>query len=295
MAEQRVADELGLAHAFAGQEVLVAVGLPFGFEQEAVVVRAVEFEVEIADAVHENAGAFALGMLKNLLRSADFIDDTFIHVDHAGAHIAGEVHFMRHNGHGHSLAGQGADDGEHLAHHGGIQGGGRLIEEDDFRVHREAASNGCALLLAAGKFIGHGMCLFCHADEFQQLHGLGLGFLSALAQQLYGTDAHVVQHGKVVEQVEGLEDHAHLLAQFRGVDFAVEHFLAINDDAAPGGLLQQVQAAQESALTGAGGADDGDDFALLDVQVHITQNIQIIEALLKVFDLNHRFKRWCER
>ena len=45
-AEQDIADELGLAHALAGQEVLVAVLLPFGFEGIAVVIPAVEAEVK---------------------------------------------------------------------------------------------------------------------------------------------------------------------------------------------------------------------------------------------------------
>ena len=53
----------------------------------------------------------------------------------------------------------------------------------------------------------------------------------------------------MLEEVERLEHHAHLLSQ--PVDWIAfgENVLPIDDDTAAGRLLQQVQTAQESALT----------------------------------------------
>ena len=85
--------------------------------------------------------------------------------------------------------------------------------------------------------------------------------------------------------------HAHLLAEPGSIDAPVQYLLAINDDAAAGGLLQQVKAAEEGAFARAGRADDGDDFTAFDVQINIAQYFKIAEFFLEVFDLNHRFVR----
>jgi hypothetical protein len=69
--------------------------------------------------------------------------------------------------------------------------------------------------------------------------------------QLAGGEDHVLQHRLMLEEVERLEHHAHLLAQhIHGIALS-EDVLAIDDDTAAGRLLQQVQTAQESALASA--------------------------------------------
>ena len=52
--------------------------------------------------------------------------------------------------------GQVLHDGEHLADHFGVQGRGRLVEEQHLRVHGQGAGDGHALLLAAGELPGAG-------------------------------------------------------------------------------------------------------------------------------------------
>ena len=46
----------------------------------------------------------------------------------------------------------------------------------------------------------------------------------------------------------------------------------VNRNLAGGRLFQQVQAAQQGALAGAGRADDGNYFAFADLQVDVGQN-----------------------
>ena len=62
-----------------------------------------------------------------------------------------------------------------------------------------------------------------------------------------------------------LEDHAHLLAQLVDVDLFLRDIDAVEQDRSARRRLQQVQAAQERALAGAGGADGRDDIALPDI------------------------------
>ena len=74
------------------------------------------------------------------------------------------------------------------------------------------------------------------------------------------------------EEVEVLEHHAHLLAH--SVDVGFVHLGALKFDAAGGGDLQPVQAAQEGGFAAAGGADQADHVAAVDVDVDALQDIQ---------------------
>ena len=69
-----------------------------------------------------------------------------------------------------------------------------------------------------------------------------------------------------------LEHHAHLLAH--GIDVGIIHLDALKLDGAAGGDLQPVQAAQEGGLAAAGGADQADHVAAVDVDVDALQDIQ---------------------
>ena len=61
---------------------------------------------------------------------------------------------MRHDDHRHVLVGKRADDAQHLAREQRVERGGRLVEKENFRLHRERAGDGHALLLPARELIG---------------------------------------------------------------------------------------------------------------------------------------------
>jgi hypothetical protein len=63
--------------------------------------------------------------------------------------------------------------------------------------------------------------------------------------------------------------------------------LAVDFDVAARGLVKQIQAAQEGALAGAGGPDDGDDLALVDLDIDILEDFQITKTLGEMFDPDH--------
>ena len=80
-----------------------------------------------------------------------------------------------------------------------------------------------------------------------------------------------------------LEHHAHLLAH--SVNVGVVHFHALKFDAAAGGDLQMVQAAQEGGFAAAGRADQADHVSAVDVDIDAFQHVQsgggcLVAALL---------------
>lgn len=60
-----------------------------------------------------------------------------------------------------------------------------------------------------------------------------------------------------------LEHHAHLAAVDIDIDLGVGYIDAVEYYLAAGGILHAVEAAEECALTGAGGADDDNDITLI--------------------------------
>ena len=91
------------------------------------------------------------GLLEDLLRRAVFVDIAVVHEEDSGRYVAGELHLVGDDEHGHALLGQLADDAEHLAHHRRVEGRRGFVEEDDVGLHGQGAGDGHALLLTAGK------------------------------------------------------------------------------------------------------------------------------------------------
>ena len=84
----------------------------------------------------------------------------------------------------------------------------------------------------------------------------------------------LLAHRQVREQVEALEDHAHVLAQFaHGLRVLVQQRLAVDGQLAALELFQAVDAAQQRALARAALADDGDHLAARDLQVDALEHL----------------------
>ena len=66
-----------------------------------------------------------------------------------------------------------------------------------------------------------------------------------------------------------------------------QNVLSVDLNMATGGLVEQVQATQEGALARARGSDDGDDLALVDLDIDILEDFQIAKTLGKMFDPDH--------
>ena len=90
------------------------------------------------------------------------------------------------------------------------------------------------------------------------------------------------------EKVELLEYHAHTQQELgallgRGGD----QIGAVIDDAAAGGLFQQVQTPQEGGLAAAGGANDGHHLTGLDLNIYALENLVLAEGLSQALYADH--------
>ena len=187
---------------------------------------------------------------------------------------------MGDDGHSHAVLGQIPHEIQHLTHHLRIQRGGGLVEQHDLRIHGQRPDDGDPLLLAAGEHIGIGVRLVRKADALQQGHGLRLGLGGRFLFQGDRRHGDVLQHRLVGEQVEVLEHHAHLLPVQVDVHRLAGKVCAVEEDGAGGGLLQQIQAAQQRGLAGTGGADDGHHLAAADVQIAVVQSVDSAVVVL---------------
>jgi hypothetical protein len=98
----------------------------------------------------------------------------------------------------------------------------------------------------------------------------------------------VLEHGEVREEVELLEDHAHVATD--GIDVAVRvgDLVTVHLDGAARRLLEEVDAPQERRLARTRGPDDADDLALVDGGVEALQDVVAAERLVQVGDLHDR-------
>ena len=224
---------------------------------------------------HLGKECFQSGMLRireQFLRRLVLLDLAVVDEDDAVGHLTGKAHFVGDHQHGDAGVGQLLHQFQNLAHHFGVKGAGGLVEQDHVRVHGKGTGNGNALLLAAGQALGVDVGLVGQTHTGQQLVGaLGDGFLILQLQQ-GGGQLQIFLHSQVREQVEVLEHHAHLLAH--SVDVGFIHLGALKFDAAGGGNLQPVQAAQKGGLAAAGGADQADHVAAVDVDINTLQHVQ---------------------
>ncbi len=166
--------------------------------------------------------------------------------------------------HSHALFRQVFHQVEHLAHHLRVKGAGGLVEEHHIRIHGQGSDDGHALLLAAAKLGGIGFRLIREADAPEQGASLFIRLLLAHQLELDRGQGDVFVDGHMREEVELLEDHAHLLAQLVRIAFRIRQERILKPDLTLSRLLQEVEAAQKGALAAAAGADDHDLFTFFD-------------------------------
>ena len=266
------------------KKVPAAERLDPGFEVIEIVLLVGDVILEIADAEDEGPGFLPLRGVEDSGRRPFLVNDALVHVEDAAGDVSGEPHLMGDDGHGHAVGGQAADDAQHLAHHRRVESRGRLVEEDDLGIHRQATGDGHALLLAAGQLVGESIFPGGQPDQGEQAAGPRFRLPARFPQELHRADRQIVQHGHVFEEVEILEDHSHFPPQGVGIVPRIEDVPSVHPDMAAGRTLQQVQAAEKRALARARRPDDRDDLAPLDLSVDILQDDGLSEALGQVLD-----------
>lgn len=89
------------------------------------------------------------------------------------------------------------------------------------------------------------------------------------------------------EKIELLKHHANMLAKLVDVGRRTGDLLALDEDVTTRRLFKKVDAAQHRRLARARGAQNDNYLALLDIDVHISQNLGVAEGFGKMLDAYH--------
>src|SRR6266478_4590593 len=169
---------------------------------------------------------------------------------------------------------------------GDIQGGDRLIADDEFRLHGQGARDADALALAAGKFVRVALHhLGLQTDVAQELgHALpALRTVHRGEMDFEGFGHDLVDGMARIERAEGvLEDHLHLAT--KGAKSALrqwEDILPLVENGALGGADELQEGLPDGALAAAAFAHEADRGALLDREGDVIDGAQVIRVAAK--------------
>ena len=184
--------------------------------------------------------------------------------------------------HGHTRAGQFNHHVKDLFNHFRVQGRGGLVEEHDFRLHGQRASNGHPLLLATGELSRILMGLLGNAHALQEFHGHFFRFLLRPLEHVDGSQSYVFQHREVREQVELLEHHPHLTPDLFDVLQVVREFHAVHNDGAPLVFFQPVDAPDEGGFPRTRGSKDDHHLPGINLHTDAPQGMEVAVPLMHI-------------
>src|SRR5690606_16940626 len=164
------------------------------------------------DAMQEILRARMLRLVQYIARGALLYHHAAINEQHAIGDFTRKTHFVSHHDHGHALFGKLAHHAQHISHQFGIEGGGRLVEQDRLGLHGQGARDRDALLLATRQLRRMRMLLVRQPHAGQQFATSLDSLRTRLFLDIYGAFNHVFQRGTVGKQIEPLEHHGNLRA-----------------------------------------------------------------------------------
>ena len=165
----------------------------------------------------------------------------------------------------------------------GVEGGCRLVHQQDRRRHRHGTGYAETLLLTAGEGVGRDFQLVLHLIP---KGGAFQGFFHPLTDEgVIGDAIHAESVGNVLEDAFGerigtLEHHAHVLAEFVHLHSSSIDILSVNaylagQTGVGNQIVHAVQQAQEGRLSTARGTDEGYHRLLLNVHADAFQGMEI--------------------
>ena len=178
----------------------------------------------------------------------------------------------------------------------GVEGGHRLVGQNDLGVLIQGARQRDTLLLAAGQLVAAGVGFVQNAHFVQAFQGAHLLILGKNAEQdteevhiRHIGSQNVLNGGAAGDQIEALEDHAHLPAvAAQRLTLQGIHIDAVHRQFALGDIVHPVDAAQNGGFTRAGQTDNGNKFPLLDLQADAFQRGEAVGiGFIYVFKFNH--------
>jgi hypothetical protein len=189
--------------------------------------------------------------------------------------VAREAHLVGDDDHGLAAGGERAQRLQHLLRQLGVEGGGRLVEEEDLGLHRERARDGDPLLLSAGELRRPRAGAGGEADPVEQGLRARLRVGARESQHVVGRESDVLRRRQVGEEVVALEDESDLLtqaAQQRDVEAGRRVDRDVADlDPTRRERRQAVEAAQQRRLARARRSDQRQHVAARDGQVDVVE------------------------
>jgi len=155
-----------------------------------------------------------------------------------------------------------------------VEVSGGFVGEEHVWIIGQRAGDGDALLFAAGEVGGAAVGFFGEADLMEQVAGAGGAVAAGILAELEHGEHDVFLRGELGQQEVELEDEADgLVADGRegGVGH-LEEGLVVDVDFSMGGTVEAAEEVEERGLAGAGRADDGDEFAAVDVEVYTAKD-----------------------
>ena len=174
---------------------------------------------------------------------------------------------MGHNQHGQTLLGQLQYYVQHFSNHFRVQRCGNLIKEHDFRVHAERTDNGHPLLLATGELTRVSVLFLQQSHPLQQSLSLSLHPFFLPLLYFDGGEGDVVQNGFVGKQIIALKYHADTLTDLGQSLGLTGNGLSVQCNGTCVDGFQSIDAAEQGALSTAGGAKDHCDLPLLNGEI----------------------------
>jgi len=161
----------------------------------------------------------------------------------------------------------------------GVEIGQRLVEEEELGLAGDGAADGDTLALAAGQF------LRLAVEEGLDLQDLGgaldrRGDAGARRAAHLEAEAEILAHRHVRIERVVLEDHGDVAFARRHV---VDH-LVVNDDLAARYRFEPGDHPQNRALAAAGGTDQDDELALVDLKIDAVDDLQLAVFLDQLLD-----------
>src|SRR2546430_979388 len=162
-----------------------------------------------------------------------------------------------------------------------------LIQEKDLGIPHQGAAQGDALALPAGELARVAIEVSGDAEHLGGPPHLLLDLLAGRPARLE-REGDVLEYGAV--RVEGVALEHHGDPAGPGGHVAV-HALVPDVDLARGGSLEPGDHAQQRRLPRAGGAEQDEEFAIANRQVHPVDRVEIPEVLSEASDFNASHRR----
>ena len=164
------------------------------------------------------------------------------------------------------------DQVDHLVTEIAVEGGGRLVEEDQTRIVHQRSADGDALLLPSGKLCRQIGGTIGQAELFQQLVGPVAGNSTEPTADLVDHQQ-ILAGGQERDQIDGLEDEAHRIPAELGelASRVVRDLLAGHHHRAVRRRQQPAGDRAQGGLAGSRGAHERHDLVAGDGEVNVVE------------------------